>query len=89
MLNTHLPKVVDQFQPDFILYQSGVDILETDKLGRMKVSLEGLKERDRLVVNTARDKNIPLTAAMGGGYSEDIKIIVEAHCHLFRLVLNS
>lgn len=89
LLNQHLPKVVDQFQPDFIFYQSGVDILATDKLGRMKVSLEGLKERDRIVVNTARQNQIPLAGAMGGGYSEDIRIIVEAHCNLFRLVANS
>jgi acetoin utilization deacetylase AcuC-like enzyme len=86
LLNYHLPKVVDQFQPDFIFYQSGVDILETDKLGRMKVSLEGLKERDRIVVNIAQKNQIPLTGAMGGGYSEDIRIIVEAHCNLFRLI---
>jgi len=85
LLYQNLPTLIDTVQPDFIFYQCGVDILETDKLGRLKVSLEGCKKRDEFVLKTAHRHNIPVCCSMGGGYSEDIKIIVEAHCNTFRI----
>ncbi|GEO02957.1 histone deacetylase [Adhaeribacter aerolatus] len=85
ILQSHLPQLFDQVQPDFVFYQSGVDILETDKLGRLKVSMAGCKERDRLVLETCRRHKLPVTASMGGGYSEKIADIVEAHANTFRL----
>lgn len=84
-LRAYLPRLIDLYKPGFILYQSGVDVLATDKLGRMNLSLEGCKQRDYEVLKTAKEHGIPLTAAMGGGYSEDIRDIVEAHCNLYRL----
>jgi acetoin utilization deacetylase AcuC-like enzyme len=56
----------------------------TDKFGKLKVSLEGCKERDAFVLNSLKQKNIPVTVALGGGYSPDIRTIVEAHCNTFR-----
>lgn len=85
LLHQHLPALIDTVQPDFIFYQCGVDILETDKLGRLKVSLEGCKKRDEFVLKTARRHHIPICCSMGGGYSEDIRIIVDAHCNTFRI----
>jgi len=85
VLDTNLKNLLDQVQPDFIFYQSGVDILGTDKLGRLNVSREGCKQRDRLVLNAAKENKIPLVASMGGGYSPDFRDIIEAHANTFRL----
>lgn len=85
LLYEHLPRLIHQVQPDFIFYQSGVDILATDKLGRLKVSMHGCKERDRYVLETCKRNQIPVAVSMGGGYSERIALIVEAHANTFRL----
>jgi acetoin utilization deacetylase AcuC-like enzyme len=85
ILEVNLKNLIHQRQPDFIFYQSGVDILETDKLGRLSISREGCKSRDRMVLECARQNNIPIVACMGGGYSPDIRDIIEAHANTFRL----
>lgn len=85
VLDANLKNLLDQVQPDFIFYQSGVDILDTDKLGRLNVSREGCKQRDRLVLKSAKENGIPLVACMGGGYSPDFRDIIEAHANTFRL----
>ena len=84
-LESNLKNLLDKVQPDFIFYQSGVDILETDKLGRLSVSREGCKQRDRIVLESAHQNKIPLVASMGGGYSEDFRDIIEAHANTYRL----
>ncbi|MFT4778983.1 MAG: acetoin utilization deacetylase AcuC-like enzyme [Flavobacteriales bacterium] len=85
LLDFNLKQTIDQIQPDFIFFQCGVDVLSTDKLGRLGLSLEGCKQRDLLVMKACYDNEIPLAAAMGGGYSEDIRQIIEAHANTFRL----
>lgn len=80
-----LPKLIEDVKPEMVFYLSGVDILETDKLGRLSVSIEGCKERDRFVLQTCKDLNLPLCISMGGGYSPAIRDIVEAHANTFRL----
>jgi acetoin utilization deacetylase AcuC-like enzyme len=85
ILKETLPRLIDVVKPDFIFYQSGVDILGTDKLGKLSVSREGCKERDRFVIDTCKRNRIPLTICMGGGYSEKIQDITEAHCNTYRL----
>ena len=87
-LRKHLDKVLNEFQPDFLIYQSGVDVLASDKLGRLNLSLKGCKERDQIVFSTAKMNNIPTICSMGGGYSPDIKTIIEAHANTFRIVQN-
>lgn len=84
LLFDHLPGIVDQFKPDFGFYISGVDILATDRFGKLKVSMHGCKQRDRFVFETMKKANVPLVVAMGGGYSPDIRDILEAHCNTFR-----
>jgi acetoin utilization deacetylase AcuC-like enzyme len=84
-LDFHLKKLLDEVQPDFLFYQCGVDILESDKLGRLSLSLEACRERDRLVLDLAKRNDIPLVASMGGGYSKDIRVIIEAHSNTYRL----
>lgn len=85
ILQNTLPMLLEKHQPEFIFYISGVDVLHTDKLGRLGLSLEGCKARDRFVLETCKRNQIPLAISMGGGYSERIADIVEAHCNTFRL----
>lgn len=85
LLNAHLPQLMEKVQPDFAFYLSGVDILSTDRFGKLNISMEGCKQRDVLVFDTLKRHGIPCVVSMGGGYSADVKIIVEAHCNTFRL----
>jgi len=79
-----LPKLISQVKPDFIFYLSGVDILKTDKLGRLGMTRNGCLKRDEFVFEQCKNNGIPVAVSMGGGYSEDIKDIVEAHANTFR-----
>lgn len=85
LLDENLNQVLKTFTPDFILYQSGVDILETDKLGRLSVSIQGLRTRDNMVLDLAKEMQIPIMCCMGGGYSPQIKDIIEGHAQVYRL----
>ncbi len=80
-----IPALIDQVQPDFIFYLSGVDVLESDKLGRLSLSMDGCKKRDKIVLNQCKKNAIPVAVSMGGGYSERVAHIVEAHANTFRL----
>jgi acetoin utilization deacetylase AcuC-like enzyme len=84
-LDANLKNLLDTVQPDFLFFQSGVDILDTDKLGKLAVTREGCKQRDRLVLQLAKQNKIPLVASMGGGYSPDFRDIIEAHANTYRL----
>jgi acetoin utilization deacetylase AcuC-like enzyme len=84
LLKFHLSKLVNEVKPDFVFFLSGVDILATDKFGKLKVTMNGCKQRDEIAFGTFQKYQIPCVVAMGGGYSADIKIIVEAHCNTFR-----
>ena len=84
-LQQNLPDLIQSFQPDFVFYLSGVDIIDTDKLGRLAVSLEGCKNRDRYVFETLAAHDIPVAVSMGGGYSVHLKSIIEAHANTFRM----
>ena len=88
ILKKELPGLIENIQPDFIFYLCGVDILESDKLGTLDLTLEGCKKRDEFVLSTCHRLKIPLQCSMGGGYSPDIKIIVNAHANTFRIAQN-
>lgn len=83
-LEKHLDEICSNFTPDFIFFQSGVDVIETDKLGRLALTIPGCKQRDEIVFRLAYENNIPIVASMGGGYSPEIKHIIEAHANTFR-----
>jgi acetoin utilization deacetylase AcuC-like enzyme len=85
ILRETLPRLIDEQQPDFIFFQSGVDVLATDKLGRLGMTIDGCKERDRIVFEHCYENEIPVVASMGGGYSEKIAHIIEAHANTYRL----
>ncbi|WP_107040102.1 histone deacetylase family protein [Brumimicrobium mesophilum] len=84
LLEQSLDKILNIFTPDFLFFQSGIDIIDTDKLGRLGVSIKGCKQRDEIVFKLAKELNLPIVASMGGGYSKEIKYIIEAHANTFR-----
>lgn len=85
ILKEELPKLIASQQPDFIFYLCGVDVIASDKLGKLGLSISGCKERDRFVLQTAKMHQIPIMCSMGGGYSPELKTIIEAHANTFRL----
>ncbi len=85
LLRYHLKNLIDKVTPDIIFFQSGVDILENDRLGKLNISKEGIRERDAIVMKNAYKRDIPVAASMGGGYSPLVRNIVDAHCNTYRL----
>lgn len=83
-LEEHLPFAIERARPDVLFFQAGVDPLEHDTLGRLKISLAGLRMRDRIVALAARDRGIPLVLTLGGGYAKPIALSVEAHVGTWR-----
>ena len=88
LLDKSLREIKNKIKPELIFYISGVDILETDKLGRLKVSREDCKKRDDMVFEFAQNQKVPIVSVMGGGYSEKIYDIVEAHCNTFKSMIH-
>ncbi|MEM9053319.1 MAG: histone deacetylase [Bacteroidota bacterium] len=84
ILRETLPGLMDEVSPDLIFFQSGVDILESDKLGRLALTLNGSKQRDEIVFSEAKKRGIPVVFNMGGGYSKKISVIIEAHANTYR-----
>lgn len=87
-LEASLDQILSNFQPDFIFYQCGVDVVATDKLGRLGLTREGCKRRDEIVFSTVKSLEVPVVSTMGGGYSPHIKDIVEAHANTYRVAQN-
>lgn len=83
-LEKNLDLVLEKFTPDFLFFQSGIDIIDNDRLGRLNVSIKGCKKRDEIVFQRAKALSLPIVASMGGGYSQEIKQIIEAHANTYR-----
>ncbi len=79
-LHQSLDALDARFQADFVIYLAGADPHEEDRLGRLKISKEGMRKRDEAVFQYALDKQIPLAFAMAGGYGKTIESTVEIHC---------
>jgi acetoin utilization deacetylase AcuC-like enzyme len=88
IISAVIPKLIEAQKPDFIFYLAGVDILASDKLGKLNCSLQGCKKRDELVFEFCSQYQIPVQVSMGGGYSPDIKTIIEAHANTYRVAKN-
>jgi len=84
LLRDHLPLVIERAQPEIVFYQAGVDPLAADRLGRMRLSFEGLAARDAFVLGMAKRAGVPVVLTMGGGYAEPIEHTVEAHVGTWR-----
>lgn len=85
IVNEFVPKLIHQEKPDFIFYLSGVDILDSDKLGKLGCSLDACKKRDEIVFSNCKTFEIPVQCSMGGGYSPEIKTIIDAHTNTYRV----
>ncbi len=85
ILRETLPALIDQVEPDIVFYQAGVDVLAEDKLGRLSLTVEGCKQRDRIVLECAQKNGVPLLVSMGGGYPRRLATLIEAHANTYRL----
>ena len=79
IVGTTLNDVLDRVSPDIVIYDAGVDVYSEDPLGLLNVSLEGLRARDRLVLQTLRSANIPVATVIGGGYDKDQQALARRH----------
>ncbi|MEW6212714.1 MAG: histone deacetylase [Acidobacteriota bacterium] len=80
-LATNLFAALDVFRPDVVFYQAGVDPYLDDRLGRLAMTMEGLRERDRFVFQSCRERGLACVITLGGGYARDVADTVEAHCN--------
>ncbi len=83
-LDSVLPRVAE-FRPEMVFYLSGVDALASDVLGRLALTQEGLKARDRRVIGECFRNRLPLVVTLGGGYSKPIEQTAEGHANTFRI----
>ena len=88
ILNSTLDAIEKKMIPDIVLYDAGVDVFANDKLGNLKLSLEGIKKRDHLVLDHFRKLDIPVATVIGGGYSKDIQELANRHSIIFETALN-
>lgn len=88
VLNKYLDELFLSIQPDFVFYLSGVDILDSDKLGKLGLSIQGCKTRDEIVLSKCHEIDVPVVISMGGGYSKKLSTIIEAHANTFRVANN-
>jgi acetoin utilization deacetylase AcuC-like enzyme len=88
-LAAHLPVVLDRHRPDMVFYLAGADPYEGDRLGKLKLTIDGLAERDRFVFDECRARSIPVAVTMGGGYCPDVDAIVTIHCNTIRQAVSS
>ncbi|GAA0473641.1 histone deacetylase [Parasphingorhabdus litoris] len=79
ILSDHLPAILDDFRPDLLFYQAGVDPHVEDRLGRLALTDEGLAARERYVIRQSRDRDIPVASALGGGYGHDHMAVARRH----------
>jgi acetoin utilization deacetylase AcuC-like enzyme len=83
-LSAHLPRVLDLTAPDIVFYLAGADPYEGDRLGRLKLTTDGLRERDRYVFDQCRRRALPVVVAMSGGYAPDVEAIVSIHVNTIK-----
>jgi acetoin utilization deacetylase AcuC-like enzyme len=88
-LRASVPRVLDEQRPDVVFYLAGADPYAGDRLGRLGLSIEGLRERDRYVFDACRRRGLPMAVAMSGGYAPDIDAIVTIHVNTVREALRS
>jgi len=88
-LAEHLPRVLDAHRPDLVFYLGGADPYEGDRLGRLKLTIDGLRSRDRMVFDACRERGLPVAVAMSGGYAVDVEAIVTIHANTIREAVRS
>jgi acetoin utilization deacetylase AcuC-like enzyme len=84
-LEDALPNVLDSGTPDLVIYLAGADPHERDRLGRLKLTFDGLERRDAMVLETCREVGIPVAITIAGGYGSDIRETVAIHLSTARV----
>jgi acetoin utilization deacetylase AcuC-like enzyme len=84
LLQSHLPVVLNRHQPDFVFYLAGADPFEGDRLGRIKMTINGLQRRDAIVMEACTRARLPIAISMSGGYADDVDAIVTIHTNTIR-----
>ncbi|TMO58237.1 histone deacetylase family protein [Pseudoalteromonas phenolica] len=74
-----LTGLIDDLNPDLVLYDAGVDVWEQDTLGKLNISWQGLEKRDALVLKTCQSKGVPVATVIGGGYDKDHLRLAKRH----------
>jgi acetoin utilization deacetylase AcuC-like enzyme len=87
-LDQALTRMLDEFSPQLIIYLAGADAHENDRLGKLRLTLSGMRERDARVFALARRLDVPIAVAMAGGYGRDIEVTVEVHLNTVREALS-
>ncbi|MDE2203759.1 MAG: histone deacetylase, partial [Burkholderiaceae bacterium] len=83
-LDRHLPAVLDAANADIVFYVAGVDVAEGDRYGRLRLTDRGIRERDRRVIVSARERALPLAIVLAGGYAPTRERTAELHAQVFR-----
>ena len=88
LLRSHLPGVLNRHQPDFVFYLAGADPYEGDRLGRLKLTIAGLRTRDEMVFDACRRIGVPVAVTMSGGYAHEVDAIITIHANTIRVAAN-
>jgi acetoin utilization deacetylase AcuC-like enzyme len=88
LLGRHLDDVLNRHQPDFVFYLAGADPFEGDRLGRLKMTIDGLRRRDEIVMEACAKARLPVAISMSGGYANDIDAIVTIHSNTIKVAAN-
>ncbi|MEM6393102.1 MAG: histone deacetylase [Planctomycetota bacterium] len=83
-----LPWLLEQVEPDLVLYDAGADVHRDDKLGYLDLTDDGLYQRDRYVIDTCRHHHIPTACVIGGGYADDRPLLARRHALLHQAALD-
>lgn len=78
-LHAAIPRILEDFKPDLVLYQAGADPYQDDQLGSLELTIEGLKRRDELVFQACHDRRVPVAVTLGGGYAVKTGDTVRIH----------
>ncbi len=81
-------KVLNKDRYDFVFYVAGVDIHFEDRLGKLKISDDGINKRDKIVIENFYSRNIPLCGVLGGGYNKSFEKLIELHSMLHKNCAN-
>jgi acetoin utilization deacetylase AcuC-like enzyme len=85
VVSAALRESMEEFKPQLVIYDAGVDVTENDSLGHLCMTVEGLYRRERMVLDTVIGAGVPLAGVVGGGYSPDIEELASRHCVLHRV----
>lgn len=76
-----IPQIINEFQPDFVLYQAGADPYKNDQLGSLSLSINGLRQRDEYVFGQCKAVDVPVATTFGGGYAYKTEDTIQIHCN--------